>query len=243
MKSAALLFQWPHRHRIHLVLPAMLILAALAHSGIFFLFSVANPPVKSDGLHPARVYFLGKGSPELAQLETTLASNDPSLFAPLRRTPDFSGFSAAYVPQYASSKTALLNMPPRARVSEAKAHPSGPVAITISKRTPPPRSAQLDSNRLTSTSELVDRLPLPPDDILVPKDSHDSLDAPTFFVGLRGDGSVAHIVNERSSGNAGIDLRAMQVLKSLRFLPAENLPLAWGFVDFHLGTHFTPAHP
>lgn len=243
MKSAALLFQWPHRHRIHLVLPAMLILAALAHSGIFFLFSVSNPTVKADGLHPARVYFLGQGSPELAQLETTLASNDPSLFAPLRRTPDFSGSSAAYVPQYASSKTALLNMPPRARTSEAKATPSGAVTITIPKRTSPPSSGQLDSNRLTSTSELADRLPLPPDDILVPKDSHDSLDAPTFFVGLRGDGSVAHIVTERSSGNADIDLRAMQILKSLRFLPAENLPLAWGFVDFHLGTRSVPDQP
>jgi outer membrane biosynthesis protein TonB len=69
------------------------------------------------------------------------------------------------------------------------------------------------------------------------------LDAPTFFVGLRGDGSVAHIVTERSSGNADIDLRAMQILKSLRFLPAENLPLTWGFVDFHLGTHPAPDQP
>jgi len=243
LKSSALLFQWPHRHRIHLVLPAMLILAALAHSGIFFLFSVANPPVKADGLRQARVYFLGKGSPELAQLETTLASNDPSLFAPQRRTPDFSGSSAAYVPQYASSKTALLNMPPRSRSSEAKTYPSGQVAITIPKRRPPPSSAQLDSNHLTSTSELSERLPLPPEDILVAKDSRDSLDTPTFFVGLRGDGSIAHIVTERSSGNADIDLRAMQILKSLRFLPAENLPLAWGFVDFHLGTRSAPDQP
>ena len=62
MKSAELLFKWPHRHRIHLLLPAMLILAALAHGGIFFLFSVANPPLKADGINPARVYFLGEGT-------------------------------------------------------------------------------------------------------------------------------------------------------------------------------------
>jgi outer membrane biosynthesis protein TonB len=69
------------------------------------------------------------------------------------------------------------------------------------------------------------------------------LDTPTFFIGLRGDGSVAHIVTERSSGNADIDLRAMQILKSLRFLPAENHPLSWGFVDFHLPPPPGPNHP
>lgn len=54
-------------------------------------------------------------------------------------------------------------------------------------------------------------------------------------MGIRSDGTVAHILPSRSSGNADLDLQALQVLKSLRFAPAENIPLAWGFVNLHFG--------
>ena len=241
MKSAELLFKWPHRHRIHLLLPGMLILAALAHGGIFFLFSVANPPVKAEGLNAARVYFLGEGSPEFAQLESTLASNDPALFAPRHDSSANRESIATYVPQYTSAKTALLNIPPRVKTVEISPPISAPVPITKPQRQHPKTATSIDSNRLSASPELSLRLPQAPEGILLPAaPAPDSLELASFFVGIRSDGTVAHILPNRSSGDTGLDTQAMQILKSLRFAPADDTPLAWGFVDFHFGSNTPP---
>ena len=242
MKSATLLFKWPHRHRIHLLLPSMLILAALAHGGIFFLFSVANPPVKADGLNPARVFFLDEGSPQLAQLETILASNDPALFAPRHGSSSERESIAAYVPQYASAKTALLNMPPRSKPDAGTSPNPNPVLVR-KPQTPPATTAPLpDSNRLSASLEMASRLPETPKEISFPQGATaDALDSASFFVGVRSDGTVAHILPARSSGDTKLDHQTLQVLQSLRFAPAENIPLAWGFVSLHFAA--SPSRP
>jgi len=240
VKSAALLFHWPHRHRIHLLLPAMLVLAALAHGGIFFLFSVANPPVKADGLNPARVFFLDASSPQLAQLETTLASNDPALFAPRHGSSADQESTAAYVPQYASPKTALLNMPPRSKAGSTLTPNPGPILVTKSQAQPAIATISNSSIRLSASPELASRLPEAPKELPASQSTTaDCLDSTAFFVGIRSDGTVAHIFPTRPSGNAILDDQALQVLQSLRFAPAEHTPLAWGFVEYQ----FASSHP
>lgn len=237
MNTAALLFKWPHRHRIRLLLPAMLVLAALAHGAIFFLFSVANHPVKTDGLHPARVYFLGEKNPALAQLETILASNDPALFAPRRKSSTTKESIAVYTPQYASARTALLNMPPRKKATDTPSPAAAPVAVAKTPREHAIPLHRLDSNRLMASSELAARLPEPPRDILRPPQGVTGpLDSVSFLMGISPDGTVAHILPSRSSGNADLDLQALRTLKSLHFTPAENASLVWGVVNFHFGS-------
>lgn len=224
----------------------MLILAALAHGGIFFLFSVANPPLKADGINPARVYFLDEGSPEFAQLESTLASNDPALFAPRHGSSTYRESVATYVPQYASAKTALLNMPPRIKTVEV----SPPISPPIVAPVPIPRpqrhhafaAAPTNATLLSASPELTRRLPQAPEGILLPKSpARDSIETASFFVGVQSDGTVAHILPNRSSGDASLNAQALQTLKSLRFAPADNTPLAWGVVDFQLGSSAPPA--
>ena len=241
MNTPALLFKWPHRHRIHLLLPIMLVLAGLAHGCIFFLFSVANPPAKADGLHPARVYFLDENNPALAQLETTLASNDPALFAPRHGVSASRESVAVYNPQYASARAALLNMPPRKKTDDDPAPVAAPVAIapTTSQRAIAPTLQ--NSNRLTASPDLAARLPEPPSELLRPRNT-DTLDSASFFIGIRSDGTVAHILPARSSGNANLDLKTIQIMKSLRFAPAENIPLAWGVVNLHFSESQIPAN-
>ena len=246
MKSAELLFKWPHRHRIHLLLPAMLILAALAHGGIFFLFSVANPPLKVDRINPARVYFLGEGSPEFAQLESTLASNDPALLAPRHGSSTYRESVATYVPQYASAKNALLNMPPRVKTVELSPPISPPIAAPVPIPRPQRHHAfaaiPTNATLLSTSPELTHRLPQAPEGILLPKSpARDSIETASFFVGVQSDGTVAHILPNRSSGDASLDAQALQTLKSLCFAPADNTPLAWGFVDFQLGSSTPPS--
>lgn len=239
MKSAELLFKWPHRHRIHLLLPAALILAALAHAGIFFLFSVANPPVKADGIHPAHIYFLPVNSPELARLESTLASNDPALFAPRHESPIHTEFQATHIPQYASSRTALLNMPPRNKQETTPSEPWGPVAIRKPRTPKLPESKPAFSPRLTSSPELATRLPEIPAGIHSQKNFPDSLETISFFVGIASDGTVAHIVPNSSSGDPACDIQTLQFVKSLRFIPRMEMPIQWGFLNFRLGQEKT----
>ena len=239
MKSTELLFKWPHRHRIHLLLPAALILAAVAHAGIFFLFSVANPPLKPDGIHPARIYFLRKDSQELAQLESTLASNDPALFAPRHGSPIHTAFPATYIPQYATTKTALLQMPPREKAETTDREPLGPIAITKPKTLPRQAPERRLSPQLSASPELAARLPEIPKEIRIQKTRPDSLDTISFFVGIQSDGTVAHIVANNTTGDSVCDLQALQILKSLRLLPTEETRVQWGFVDFHIGASTT----
>jgi hypothetical protein len=241
MNTQALLFKWPHRHRIYLLLPTMLVLAALAHGGIFFLFSVANPPVKADGLHTARVYFLNENNPALAQLETTLTSNDPALFAPRHGISASRESIAVYNPQYASARTALLNMPPRKKTDDSPSPVAAPVAIAPRPSQRAIASTRQDSNRLTASPELAARLPEPPHEILHPQNTDtETLDSASFFIGIRSDGTVAHILPAQSSGNADLDLQAMRIMKTLRFASAENTPLAWGVVNLHFGAVLAP---
>ena len=242
MNTPALLFKWPHRHRIHLILPTMLVLAALAHGGIFFLFSVANPQVKADGIRPARVYFLGENNPALAQLETILASNDPALFAPRHGSSSERESTATYVPQYASAKTALLNMPPRSKPVAGTSPNPDPVLVRKPQTSPATTAPLPDSNRLSASPELASRLPETPKEISFPQGTTaDALDSASFFVGVRSDGTVAHILPARSSGDTNLDHQTLQVLQSLRFAPAENIPLAWGFVNLHFAA--SPPRP
>ena len=242
MNTPALLFKWPHRHRIYLLLPTMLVLAALAHGGIFFLFSVANPTVKTDGLHTARVYFLDENNPALAQLETTLASNDPALFAPRHGISASRESIAVYNPQYASARAALLNMPPRKKTDNVTAPVATPVTIAPRPSQRAIASTREDSNRLTASPELSARLPEPPRELLHPQNTDTNApDSASFFIGIRSDGTVAHILPTRSSGNADLDLQTTQIMKSLRFGPAENIPLAWGIVNLHFGAGLPPS--
>jgi hypothetical protein len=219
----------------------MLVLAALAHGGIFFLFSVANPPVKADGLNPARVYFLDEGSHELAQLETILASNDPALFAPRHPSSANRESTAIYVPQYSSAKTALLNMPPRIKSGEVISPNPNPVLVRKTGTPPATTAAHPDSNRLSASPELASRLPETPNEMSFPQGTNaDALDSASFFVGVRSDGTVAHILPSRSSGDTKLDQKTLQILQSLRFAPGENIPLAWGFVSLHFAA--SPSH-
>jgi hypothetical protein len=220
----------------------MLVLAALAHGGIFFLFSVANPQVKADGIRPARVYFLGENNPALAQLETILASNDPALFAPRHGSSSARESTATYVPQYASAKTALLNMPPRSKPVAGTSPNPDPVLVRKPQTSPATTAPPPDSNRLSASPELASRLPETPKEISFPQGTTaDALDSASFFVGVQSDGTVAHILPARSSGDTKLDHQTLQILQSLRFAPAENIPLAWGFVSLHFAA--SPSRP
>ena len=241
MKNTPLIFDWPARHRIHLLLPAMLVLAALAHGSIFFLFTVAYPKGKPDTLKPAQLFFLPEGSPQKRQVEGLLLSSDPSLFAPGRGMPrEESFFSTTYTPQFSSENIALLPL-----TRKAEALPSAHIpSLRREVKLPAPSSQKPEAvtrpARLQSGMALADRLPALSSTPLVSLSASAPLEAATFLIGVDSDGHVDFLVLEKSSGDPTIDGDLMRLLRGLRFAKAEKSGIVWDFLEFHWGSGPNP---
>ncbi len=241
MKNTSLIFDWPVRHRIHLLLPAMLLLAALVHGSLFFVFTIAYPKGTPDTLKPAQLFFLPDGSPQKSQVEGLLLSSDPSLFAPGRGLPrEESLFSTAYTPQFSSEKPAIL--PPTRRVeSSPPAHiPSLRRDVKFSTPPLPKMEAAPLPARLHSGPALADRLPTLPATPLVSSIASAPLETATFLIGVDSDGSVAFLIPEKSSGDPTIDRELLRLLRGLRFAPAGKNGIVWDFLEFQCGSEPNP---
>lgn len=243
MKTSPLLFDWPHRHRIHLLFPATLLAAALAHAAIFFLFSVVYPTSGFEGLNPGRVYFLPEGGSDLAQLDCLLASNDPALYAPghhLGRE-EFASV-ATYVPQYNTARLALLNPPHASSPRNSFPRPSGRVEI-FHERPASLLPSVPRRTRLTASPEIAERLADLPDGLSFQTTLLSSPEPGVFFVAVSPEGTVVHILVDRSSGDLALDLAAENVLRSLRFTPTGAGKTAWGFIHFDWGADVVSSAP
>ena len=243
MKTPLLTFDWPVRHRIHLLLPLAVLIAALIHTAIFFLFSVKYPVSRSDGPNQARLYFLPHSSPEYSRIESALYSSDPALFAPSRGLPELGDLpSADYNPQY--EKTVLewaepplgIRKHPRDRIFK------GPVCIPLQKLSNT-ASHPSQPTRMRASTEISARLPVTSATPKFQTKSSLPLETATFMIALSPEGQVLYSIPDKSSGDSGLDRAAMAFLRTLRFLPSEKPGIAWGFVEFQWGSDIQPAAP
>lgn len=219
----------------------MLVLAALAHGSIFFLFTVAYPKGKPDTFKPAQLFFLPEGSPQKRQVEGLLLSSDPSLFAPGRGMPrEESLFSTTYTPQFSSEKLALLPLTRKAEALPLAHIPSLRREVKFPAPPSPNQEAVTRPAKLQSGMALADRLPPLPATPLVSQSASSPLDAATFLIGVDSDGQVAFLVLEKSSGDPTIDRELLRLLRGLRFAPAEKSGIVWDFIEFHWGSGANP---
>ena len=79
-----LIFEWPERHHLHLMLPVTVVFAAALHVGLFFVFSIIYPRAENSALDPAQIYFIPPGNEAAGRLQGLLRSADPAVFAPGR---------------------------------------------------------------------------------------------------------------------------------------------------------------
>ena len=242
MKTPPLIFEWPSRHRIHLFLPFALLVAALLHAAIFFLFSVKHPAPRSAATNPARLYFLPSSSPEYSRIESALHSSDPALFAPGRGLPDLGDLPAAtYTPQYAKGTTALDEPPLRFEKPRDDRVFQGPVRIPPKNPTRP-ASRPAPSTRLHASPEIAKRIPA---DRAMPKFQTLPGTSPqpaTFLIALSPDGKVVHAFTDKSSGDDTLDRAALEFLEKLQFSPSEKTTTDWGFLEFLWGSEVLPAN-
>lgn len=236
-----LTFEWPTRHRIHLLLPFAVLIAALLHTAIFFLFSVKHPVSRSDGPDAERLYFLSASSPEYSRIESALFSSDPALFAPGRGLPDSGELPpATYTPQYAKSTITWENAPPRYRKPREERVYQGPVHFPHKKQ-PKPVASPARPTRLVASPEISPRLPDIPEAPRFQVPSKTPPDSAVFLIAIAPGGEVLHAVPDKSSGDSTLDREAMKFLKNLRFTTSDKPDSAWGFVEFQWGTDLAPS--
>lgn len=235
-RGDSLIFDWPGRHTLHIVLPSCIILAVLAHAGLFYLFTIIYPRPEPAGPSPEVVYFIPPQSADHARLAEILQTDDPAIFAPGRGIAH-SEFRPAsrYTPGYETEKAALDPLPGVPETSVAKEAQAAPVSLTGSR---PPSVSQPEPppTQLVAGEPLAARLPRLPEQAGFEALPGQSLEPAGFLVSVRADGSVAHVLPQHPSGNAQIDARALKLLSSLRFLPSPGGENAWGEVTFYWGS-------
>jgi len=238
----SLIFEWPGRHHLHLLLPLTILLAAILHAGMFFVFSIIYPRPENSGPEPAQIYFITPGTPDAARLEELLRSSDPAVFAPGRGLdlPDPVP-PAAYTPQYHSDKPELAPLPAIAETRMSAPVAAGPVPM---RRTAPPAVASSTPapTALLATQALAERLPSLPTGLVFPIPQGFDPEPAVFLVAVRPDGRVSHIFLQRSSGNTALDLQASALLRKSKFSPAASGE-DWDFVSFQWGTDLQPLVP
>ncbi len=231
MKADGLTFDWPHRHRLHLLLPAMILVAALGHAVMVVVFSASHPPAAFDGPRPAMVYFLRPAEAESGELASLLAADDPALFAPLRGLPGNELPKAAYPATYAAAKPQFAPLPriitPPPAVS---ATPLGPVTVNVVSRPPPTLLRQKPLLRLSPG--LAARW--------IGGGSAPSVEAAPpvrVFLGVLSDGTAGYATLDREPSESAVAEAALALARSLRFAPAGAME--WGFVEIEWGAKGT----
>ncbi len=233
MRSPNLLFEWPARHRIHILLPAAVLAAGLAHAAIFFLFAAKQPAPGRGGPNPAKVYFLGPGSAAAVQLAPLLDSMDPALHAPGRGLARENPIVADYTPHYLDSTVEFDPPPPSAPLETDARVFQGPLEIRReASRAPGPSRV---STRLVFSPSLARRVPPGTGAGSFQTRSPDLPPPASFLIALSPEGTPRHVVIDRSSGDAELDQEAVRRLRSLPFLPARGGETEWGFVEFQWG--------
>ena len=239
----ALIFEWPGRHHLHLMLPVTIVLAAILHVGLFFVFSIIYPRPENAGLDSAQVYFIPATAADAPRLEGLLRSSDPAVVGPGRGLDLPAPVPpVAYIPRYASDKLALDPLPHPASPAPALHSSARPVPVRL--RDPKSAGGQLPPSptRLVSTDAFSSRLPALPEGTVFPVPQGFDPEPAVFLISVRSDGQVANIVQQHSSGNSGLDLRAASLLRGLK-LVADPTEESWGSVTFQWGTDVHPLAP
>jgi len=236
----SLIFEWPGRHHLHLLLPFTILLAAILHAGLFFVFSIIYPRPENSGSEPAQIFFITPGSEDATRLEMLMRSSDSAVFAPGRGLDLPETLPPVdYTPLYDSDKPALDPLPAaRAALTPAPFF-SGPVLLPETRpKSPSPRGAPVPT-KLISSDSLAGRIPALPGGTVFQIPEGFDPEPSVFLVAVRGDGRTAHVFPQRGSGNASLDLRAAGLLRGLRFSPDPEVE-SWGFVTFLWGGDLQP---
>jgi hypothetical protein len=218
----------------------MLAVAAVLHGGLFFFFSIIYPRQQSGAIDQATVYYVVAGSPESMHLSALLDSSDSAVFAPGRGLPLTDVVAAgSYTPQYETARLVLAPIPSPSASAPPAPSGSGPVPVFRRAVAGQPSGQEIPSARWSATGALGSRIPsLPPDAGLHPP-LGSSPGSAVFLAAVRGDGSVAHVFSQQSSGDEMLDRQSAGILRKSHFSQGPDRQ-EWGLVTFQWGLPSPP---
>lgn len=233
-----LLFHWPERHHVHLVLPLAIAFAAALHFASFFFFQIAYPHEHSGTIWSAEVFFLPLQSPEAAKLAPVIGASDPALFSPSRpsKRDGWELPETGYTASFDKLKPGFAGWPePRADKPPLEFWKPAPVASRI--RTAPAAGVPQKSPTVIrlggGLAERTFQVSSPPEYHALPKQS---LKPAEFLLAVSGEGKALHVFPIQGSGNEQLDSSSLRALLQGTFSPQPGASAAWGTATFLWGT-------
>ncbi|GAB4166332.1 MAG: hypothetical protein Fur0032_03630 [Terrimicrobiaceae bacterium] len=239
MKTAdrlATLFDWPARHAVQVALPAMYVIAALAHIVGLAAFRLSTPNPTPSHRQAATVYALLPVAGGSRAMESALSSADPALFSP--SSSEERGIwqlaETDYRPSLQSMMPGLRGLPATNAPPLPPVTPTGPVALSAQPAAPSPTIPPPPTNSVLEFSNpLAGRNPSPL--------AFDGFSAPekqgllpaSFLIAVGPEGRVLHVFPLESSGYDALDREADRSLHQLRFEPSSDT--TWGTATFLWG--------
>lgn len=236
-----LLFSWPQLKQISVLLPSMILLAALLHFSALLLFGLKYPEPHPGALRPATLTLLLPDAIPSRGLESWMESEDPSLFSPT--IPDPAGspdrFASEFTPTFDEATPQPLPLPASQTLKPTTLLPdTGPVpysALPSDKTNAPPTIlAQEGETSQGSVAVHGDarRLVLP-GNFTWPAREYSTPSPSVFLVAFLPDGTPASVFLSRSCGERPLDDLAASALKRSLFQGQQpSGTLQWATVSF-----------
>ncbi len=235
-----MVFDWPSRHAVHVVLPAMMIVSVLLHGAGLLVFQLKPPAEPVSTRRSASVYFLAPSSTETGKILPRIASADPSLFSAatsedrdiwLLPGSDYSPSFDGHRQKFASLPEGEAAAPPpllsfgavKAGGRGVKKNPEALSAL--------PSTIVFEGDHSGMTFEIA-----PGISFLAPE--RKNLFPLEFLIASGPDGNLLHAFPLASSGDEQIDRAALRGLMGGRFKPPadSSREVRWGRATFLWGS-------
>lgn len=236
----SMVFDWPSRHAVHVVLPAMIIVSVLLHGVGLFVFQLKPPAEPTITRRSASVYFLSPTAADTGKIVPIIASADPSLFSAATSEDRDIGLlpSSDYSPSFDGLRQKFAALPladQSAPTSLLSFHAVGSgVRRNISPsttQTPLPTKIALDGDHAGLDFEMAPGISFvaPERKNLIPLE---------FLIASGPDGRVLHAFPLVSSGDEQIDRAALRGLMGGRIKnpPGSASDVLWGRATFLWGS-------
>jgi hypothetical protein len=240
-----LTFHWPDHGDVSLALPAMLIVATLAHAAAFFLFKVATPvPGAPLVQSPVQITLIAPGLPGCDEALEWIGARDPIRESHISDVLPANILQPAYSASFARLRSApemAYAAPPPTRLPDIPMiAPNAAQAPPVPVAPSPPTASRLTFSPPIAARKLAEAPPL---DLAHP--AKELLKPARFLVAMEPDGSFGLVFRMESSGNPQIDAYVEQYLGNVRFDPSPDAARVWGFARFDFGSdaYIFPSQP
>ncbi len=235
----SMVFDWPSRHAVHVVLPAMMIVSVLLHGVGLMVFQLKPPAEPVSTRRSASVFFLSPTAADTGKILPMIASADPALFSAatsedrdiwLLPSSDYSPSFDGLRPEFASLPAEPHADPPSLLSFDAVRAGDRGTKKYLEQKAPLPTKIVLEGDHAGMEFEMA-----PGISFAAPE--RKNLFPLEFLIASGPDGRLLHAFPLVSSGDEQIDRAALRGLMGghVKIPAASSKELLWGQATFLWG--------